>query len=166
MRKWNNIRKEDGSAIVEMAFSSIIVLAMLFGMFEAFFALYGYHYISYAAREGARYDAVRGADCSIDSSTMPDCPADQDNITAYIKGLNYPGINPNDITVTPSWHSTNLAVPTYPPAYTSCDQTPTDCNLPGMRVRITVTYAFPVPIPFLSSLTYKMSSTSSMTITQ
>ena len=166
MSKWKNLRKDEGSAMVETAFSSIIVLAMLFGMFEGFFALYGYHYTSYAAREGARYAAVRGSACSTDSSTMPDCPADQANLTAYIKGLNYPGINASDITVTPTWYSTNLNIPTYPPVYTTCNQTATGCNDPGMLVQVKVEYKIPVPIPFINTLTFDMSSTSSMTITQ
>lgn len=162
----SNVRKENGSALVETAFASIIVLALLFGMFEAFFALYGYHYISFAAREGARYAAVRGYYCSTDSSSLPNCPANQTNLVSYVKGLDYPGINANDITVTPTWYYTNVNVPTYPPVYTSCGQTATGCNLPGMLVQVQVTYAVPVPVPFLSTFTYNMTSTSTMTITQ
>src|SRR5579875_755818 len=167
MKNWRKIKQDGGSALVETAFASIIVLALLFGMFEAFFALYGYHYVSYAAREAARYAAVRGYYCSADSTTMPNCPANQTNLTAYVKGLDYPGINANDITVTPTWCYTNVNTPTFPPVYTTpCSSTPTGNNLPGMLVQVTVEYKIPVPIPFLSTLTYDMSSTSSMTITQ
>lgn len=166
MKNWSKIKKDDGSALVETAFASMIVLAMLFGMFEAFFALYGYHYVSYAAREGARYAAVRGYYCSADSTTMPNCPANQTNLTSYVQGLDYPGIVASDITVTPTWYYTNVLAPTFPPVYTSCGQTATGCNDAGMLVQVEVSYKIPVPIPFINTLTFNMSSTSSMTITQ
>ena len=46
---------------METAMSMIILLTFMFGVMEAGFALYSYHFISEAAREGTRYAIVRGA---------------------------------------------------------------------------------------------------------
>ena len=63
-RKRSSARDEEGSAIMETAMSSLILLTFLFGVFEAGFMVYSYHFISEAAREGARYAIVRGrAEC-------------------------------------------------------------------------------------------------------
>ena len=45
---------ETDEAILEIAISSSILFAMFFGVFQLSFASYTYHYVSDAAREGAR----------------------------------------------------------------------------------------------------------------
>src|SRR6202011_3533565 len=60
-RRDTKARSEEGSAIMETAMSSLILLTFMFGVMEAAFALYSYHFISEAAREGARYAIVRGS---------------------------------------------------------------------------------------------------------
>jgi Flp pilus assembly protein TadG len=151
-------RGEEGSAIMETAMSSIILLTFMFGVIEAGFALYSYHFISEAAREGTRYAIVRGslagtANCA--APGPPTCIAQSADIQTYVKGLGFPGINPGNMTVAPVWS-------VYPNS-TSCPATG-PCDSPGNLITITVTYSFPLTVPFIPAHTYTMSSTAAMII--
>lgn len=143
---------------METAMSSIILLTFMFGVIEAGFAVYSYHFISEAAREGTRYAIVRGslagtANCA--APGPPTCIAQSADIQTYVKGLGFPGINPGNMTVTPIWS-------VYPNS-TSCPATG-PCNSPGNLITITVTYSFPLAVPFIPAHTYAMSSTAAMII--
>lgn len=155
-------RDESGNAMVETALSAVILLGLIMGSMEMFMALYSYHYVSYAAREASRWAMVRGSACANDSTTMPNCGAVQADIQTYLQGINYPGINSNNITVTATWATPSAATPT---TWTACGPT-TPCNDPGDSVAVDVTYAFPLNLPFFKSTTLNMSSTSTMVITQ
>jgi Flp pilus assembly protein TadG len=149
-RRLGRTRNERGSYVLEMAFSLTILLALVFGVFEISEALYTYHILSDAAREGTRYAIVRGSACSV----ITPCPATAANIQSYLQGLGLPGINPNLMTVTTTWPSRGSA----------CTPSTNPCNNPGNLVQVTVTYRFPLSIPFVTASTVTMSSTSEMVI--
>lgn len=161
---------EEGQALVETALAAVVMIGVLLAMFEMLMAFYSYHYISYAAREGSRYAMVRGSDCSTDSTTMPNCGVTQTQLQTYIQGLNFPGIQTNNLTVTASWlTATTTTNPQGIPAtiWVACATgTPGTCNQPGNQVQVQVQYKFPLNLPFFSSTTLNMSSTSSMVISQ
>lgn len=151
-------RGEEGSVILETAMSSIILLTFLFGAIEAGFALYSYHFISEAAREGTRYAIVRGslagtANCA--APGPPTCIAQSADIQTYVKNIGFPGINPGNMTVAPVWS-----------AYANGSSCPATgpCNSPGNLITITVTYNFPLTVPFIPAHTYAMTSTAAMII--
>ena len=154
---WN----EEGSAIMETAMSSIILLTFMFGVMEAGFALYSYHFISEAAREGTRYAIVRGASAgsppgsSCASYSSSSCKASGADIQNYVKNIGFPGINPNNMTVIVA----NAGFPTGVTCTPSAS-----CNNPGNLVTVTVQYSFPLNVPFIPARTYTMSSTSAMII--
>lgn len=145
-------RREDGSSMVEMAISIILLLTLIFGVFEICLALYTYHFISDAAREGSRFAIVRGSACQ---SPGYECNATSAQIQTYVQSLGFPGINPSAMTVTTTWA---------PYANSTCITV--TCNDPGNQVKVTVNYQFPLSIPFIPSSTWSMSSTSSMVISQ
>lgn len=146
--------REQGASIVEMALSMLILLAILFGLIEMCLALYTYHFISDAAREGSRYAIVHGSACLNEGVS---CTVTTDQIQAYVQDLGFPGINPSDMTVTT----------TYAPYPAGGTCTPSAaCNNPGNLATVTVNYNFPLSIPFVSSTVIAMSSTSSMVISQ
>lgn len=149
---------ERGGAMVETAISASILLTAVLGLMQGFLALYGYHYVSYAAREASRYALVRGSSCHLDSATMPNCGVTSDELQTYIQGLGFPGIDSSKVTVTANWSAPTATTPT---SWASCT-----CNDPGDMVSVKVNYAFPFNIPFASSTTVNMSSTSSMVISQ
>lgn len=155
------IRSERGSALLEMAFSAIVLLSFMFGIIEIGLALYSYHFISEAAREGTRYAIVRGSTagsaCGATYASY-DCNASLANVQSYVQNLGYPGINSANMTVNPVWSAYA--------AGSTCPASPSPCNSPGNLVTVTVLYSFPLSIPFVPFSTIRMSSTSSMVISQ
>ena len=154
----NRSRKlsDEGSAILEMALSSMIFLTMIIGAFQICLALYTHNYISEVAREGARYAIVRGSGCT----SVTNCNATSAQIQTYVRGLAYGGTaSSTNMTVTTTWLSASSTTPT---TWTSCGAT--QCDDPGNAVRVTVTYALPLPLPFRAKTTWNMSSTSQMVI--
>jgi Flp pilus assembly protein TadG len=152
-RAWS----EEGSAIMETAMSSIILLTFMFGVIETGFAFYSYHFVSEAAREGSRYAIVRGSSagsaCSTYSSSA--CQASTSDIQTYVKNLGFPGIDPGQMTVT----VTNAGYP----AGVVCSPS-ASCNNPGNMVTVKVDYSFPLTVPFVPAHTYTLSSTAAMII--
>jgi Flp pilus assembly protein TadG len=148
---------EEGSAIMETAMSSIILLTFMFGVIETGFALYSYHFVSEAAREGSRYAMVRGSSagsaCANYSSSA--CQASTSDIQNYVKNLGFPGIDPGQMTVT----VTNAGYP----AGVVCSPS-ASCNNPGNMVTVKVDYSFPLTVPFVPAHTYTLSSTAAMII--
>jgi Flp pilus assembly protein TadG len=145
---------EEGSAIVEFAMAAILLLTVVFGVIAICFALYTYNVVSEAAREGTRYAIVRGSSCNSFASA---CPASQTDIQDYVQYLGFPGIDPNSMTVTANWSPTTAGLTCTPSA---------TCNNPGNQVQVTVTYQFPLVIPFVPSQTLSMSNSAQMVISQ
>jgi Flp pilus assembly protein TadG len=160
------VLREDGASVIEMAFASVVLLSMLFGIFAISFALYTYHYISDAAREGSRYAIVRGsASCANSSNLLTNCGATSTQIQTYVQDLGYPGIDAaNKMTVTSTWYTASSSGT--PPTTTWSLCSTGTCNAPGNIVKVQVTYAFPLGIPFYGSRALSMTSTSQMVISQ
>jgi Flp pilus assembly protein TadG len=148
---------ERGQATVEMALASMIMLSMFIGIIEMALALYTYDFISEAAREGARYAMVRGSSCT----SLTNCGATPAQIQTYLQGLALGGsASAQHMTVTTTWLTASTTIPT---TWTSCGAT--ECNAQGNAVKVTVSYAFPLTLPWLTKSTLNMSSTSQMVIT-
>ncbi|HZP24995.1 MAG TPA: TadE family protein [Terriglobales bacterium] len=137
------LRQQDhGSAIVEFAITSAVVLAVLFGIIDAGRALYAYNWTSNAARKGTRFMIVRGEFCVQDPMPLTGgCPATAQNLDDYIKntggnGLDTTGIDTNKITTTASCFAPAGA------------RQPPPCAAGGW-VRVNVTYTFNFITPFL-----------------
>ena len=145
---------ERGSTIVETALSLTILLTLSLGVMQMSLALYTYHFISDAAREGTRYAIVRGSSCSTNANFASACPAANTDVQTYVRGLGFPGINPSLLLVNTTWPTTG----------TTCTPSLTPCNNPGNLVKVVVTYQYPLSIPFLPARTLNMTSTSQMVI--
>ncbi len=137
-----------------MAFASVVLLTMLFGIIEMGLALYTYHYLSEAAREGTRFAIVRGSACTGFATA---CPASEQDIQAYIESLGFPGIDPSAMTVATSYSAYPAGGTCFPNA---------NCTNPGNMVQVTVNYQYPLSIPFIPSSILNMTSTSQMVISQ
>ncbi len=148
------LRGEEGGTLVEMALVSALTITMIIGIIETSLAVYTYHYISEAAREGARYAIVRGSYCT----SLDHCNVTADQVQTYVKGLGYPGIDSTNMTVTTTWYDASDSLPT---TWTVCGSV---CNDPGNAVNVNVTYNFPFMIPFVQKSTLALSSTSQMVI--
>jgi Flp pilus assembly protein TadG len=148
-------RSECGASLVEFALSVMVMLTFILGVMTMCMALYSYHFVAEAAREGARYAIVRGSGCTTYSGFTSNCPiSTAAPIQTYVRSLALPGINANNLTVAAVYS-----------AYPSGTCTPSAaCNNPGNQVQVTVTYQLPVTIPFVPARTLTMTSRSQMII--
>jgi Flp pilus assembly protein TadG len=147
-------RGERGQSIVETTLCMIILLTMLFGIIQAGLAVYSYHFIAEAAREGARYAIVRGSACT---SFVTACPATATDIQNYVKGLGFPGIDTRASAMTVT--ATCGALGSLAACSSSNDS-------PGNLVHVAITYKFPLAVPFVPAQTITMNTASQMVISQ
>jgi Flp pilus assembly protein TadG len=158
-------RDDRGASLVETAIAAFVVILLLFGVFDMSLAFYAYHYVSDAAREGSRWAIVRGSRSCIQTPNLSDCNATGSEITAYVKGLNYPGIDSSKMDVTAAWLCQGTVNGSTGDSWAACDEGTTQ-NAPGNQVQVSVTYHFPLNIPFWSQTTLNVGSTSAMVISQ
>jgi Flp pilus assembly protein TadG len=144
---------ERGSSSVEFALTAALLFSVVFGVIAISLALYSYNVVAEAAREATRYAIVRGSACN----SFADCKVTSAQLQTYVKGLAFPGINASNLTAAATWSAY--------PAGGNCAPS-ASCNNPGNQVKVTVSYQFPLAIPFATSRTLSMSSTGTMVISQ
>ena len=137
---------EAGSALVEFAIATVVILTLLFGIIDVGRALYAYDWVSDAARRGTRYGMVRGTSSCMGSPELPDCRASADQVTNYVMS-NAVGIDASQVTVTPQCWVTATVLYTQPP-----------CTAPN-TIKVTVRYKFAFISPFVP-LSWTMKSSS------
>ena len=155
------LRREEGISLVETAISCIILLAMLFGVFQTSILIYSYNVTSNTAREATRYTIVRGSTSCANTPNLSQCNATSAQIQTFVRGLGYPGVTSSNITATTTWY---MASATQPTTWTLC--TTGTCNAPGNLVKVRIQYPFPLNIPFVPVNTFTLTSTSKMVISQ
>lgn len=155
---------EEGASIVEMAIASAVIFSVLFGVIAFMLALYTYNFVADAAREGSRYAMVRGSRSCTNASGLTNCNIQADTLQTWVQNLSYPGINKNNLNVTTNWLTGTTAGTPPTTTWSTCGSG--TCNIPGNIVQVTVSYAFPLNIPFWRNDTLSISSTSEMVISQ
>ena len=139
------MRRERGTSMVELALVATAFLLLIFGIMDFGRALFTYHAVANAAREGSRWAMVRGSTC-----TVAGCPAAAADVQTYVQGRNGTLMTASDISVSTTYGGN-----------TGC---PAGNQNPGCLVTVTVTYPFHfAALPFAD---ISMSSTSKMYITQ
>jgi Flp pilus assembly protein TadG len=127
-----------GATMVEFALVAGVCFTLLFAVMEMASAVYSYHMVCTAAREGVRYAIVH-------SPTSAN-PATTDQIQDYAKTY-ASGLDTNQLTVTATF-------PADPRLVTKKD------------AQVVVTYNYPLNIPFINAVTLSLSSTSKMLVSQ
>lgn len=166
-------REERGSETAEFAITALILMVILTGGFQWIFAMYAYHFTSYAAQQGARFAEVRGytwsksqsTTCSTaapPSFTMPyDCTASSSDIQNYVQSLASPGIIASNVTV-------NTGSSYLWPGITP-DGTTSPCsahaNSQGCMVKVTVTYTTNF-VPLVRTSAFQITATAEKPILQ
>ena len=143
-RRTSLVRSDRGASLVEYAIVFVIFMTLILGIADFGRALYAYHFVSSAAREGARYAMVRG--CTPPTSAAGPCPtaADPISVQNYVKNVPL-GIDSSKLTVATTW------IPDHKP---------------GSTVSVQTTYTFNFVFPWVSNSTITMTSTSKMVIAQ
>lgn len=154
---------ERGTSLVEFAISVPVLFMLLLGFAQVCQAVYCSFCINETARDTARWASVRGANSCADAPGLSGCGASLDEIQAFAKSIDYPGINPSSLTVSTSWLQ---ASSTTPVSWSDCSSSQTICNAPGNAVKVVVTYPFALLIPYSVSSTLNFSSTSQLVVVQ
>lgn len=163
-----SLRDARGAMLIDFAFSILIVLAVMFGVMDFCRAMYSYHFISYAAQEGARFAMVRGGDWTNSCNTVAppaftmkySCAASTDgaDVQNYVRSIALPGIVTSDLT-------TSTSYPGLRPGCASSCSCPKGNNAAPCMVKVTVTYYFHFFMPFLpKSAAIKFGATSAKVI--
>jgi Flp pilus assembly protein TadG len=143
---------EAGSALVEFALATIVMLVVLFGIIDMGRAAFAYDWVSNTARTATRYAMVRGTSCSTllsGCNVGPPQGGYETDVRAYVNSQAI-GIDTSKVTVT-----ANCEPCTEP----SC---PLPCA-PSNQVVVHVKYVFSFVSP-LVPLTWDMNSESAMTV--
>jgi Flp pilus assembly protein TadG len=143
-RRRSLARDVDASALIEFVLTSSVLFTLLFCFMEVCLVFYSYDLISEAAREGTRYAMYRGASCP--SSSNPTCEVTATQVNTYVSGLVWPNLGGGTITPNTTYPNGNENV--------------------GSTVQVTVTYVFPIKMPFVPTHSITMASTSVMPILQ
>lgn len=124
--------------MAEFAWSATAFLLLMFGLMQMGLAVYNYNTACAAAREAVRYAIVH-------SPTSPN-PATTSQIQQV--AINYaPALNLTSSDISVSW--------------------PADPNLPSLKdARVAISYNYQLEIPFLSTVTLTLTSSSQMLVSQ
>lgn len=160
-------RDESGAELVEFAFASLILFALMFGIIDFSRAIYSYQFATYAAQEGARFAIVRGAvwKTACSTSAPPNftmkygCTASQTDVQNFVKNLTLPGMDRSKVTATTVWPG---ATPNCSSGCAAC----TTAASKGCMVKVKVTYQFAFILPFLPRNALSFSGTSEKVIQQ
>jgi Flp pilus assembly protein TadG len=125
---------EAGAALAEFALVALVFFILFFGIIEFSRAMFMYHHLAHAAREGSRYAIVHG------STSMS--PVDNNAVRDYVRSIT--PLDPNNLNVATTWQDGN--------------------NDPGSRVKVMVTYDFRFSIPVWFGTNIPLASTSEMVI--
>jgi Flp pilus assembly protein TadG len=146
---------------VEITLVIIVFITLLGGVLDFGRALYTYHYVSMAARDGARYAAVRGSLSTLCTGTAGGCPTDGSNVQTYIRN-NAILVDTGVLNVT-TYYGANITPAA--PTLLSCGSDAAT-NSPGCEVQVVVTYTFSFIFPFMSKNGLSMTGQSEMVISQ
>ncbi len=161
-------RDDAGAALLEWALSLSVFLALLLAAIELSLVYLAHSEVTDGAQQAARWASVRGSQSCTNMTGLSNCNATSTDIQSYVQGLGYPGLDPNQLSVTTQWLQ---ASPTTPTTWSTCSG---GCsNAPGNIVQVAVSYNVPTFFPFPTnftltkmSQTITVSSTASMVISQ
>lgn len=170
-------RGDEGSQLVEMCLSLLVLIALLMGTMEFSMAFLAYNEVTDAAREAARWAMVRGSTAHANTPGLTHYNASSDDIQTYVRSMNLPLLVSSNITVTATWlKATTTTVNNKSTTTWSACPPSTGCtNDPGNEVQVQVSYTLPVIVRFWSSTsnsfratrsTWAISNTATMVISQ
>ena len=147
--KWLRATREPerGQALVEFALISIVFFIFVFGMVDAGRAVWNYNTLAQATREGSRYAIVHGSDSADPSgpgSAYYTAPNTDTMVTQQVEKFGG-GLNTSQLTVQAQW--------------------PGGSNATGNDVTVTSQYQYQPIFNFLGIVSFTMTSSSTMEIT-
>ena len=136
------VRNSDGSVLIETAITTLIMMTCACIIMELSLAFYISGMISETAREGVRYAIVHGSTCA--TSTGASCTASGTSINTFTQSIGYPNAGGGALIASTTWPDTTGNCAT--------------SNAPGCRVKISISYTFPIHIPLVPSKSLALST--------
>ncbi len=121
------LARDEGSSLLELGISISLVCSFIFCFMEVCLAVYSQHLIAELAYEGTRYAMVHGASCPTTSN--PTCEATASQVNSYVSAITIPNLAGGTITPNTTYPDGNEAV--------------------NSRVKVSITYVFPITMPFV-----------------
>jgi len=121
---------------------------LIFCFMELCLVFYTRNVIAELAREGAHYASVHGASCP--TTANPTCEATYTQVNTFVSGIKLPNLGGGVINVSTGYASAG-----------SSNFTNTGCESVGCSVRVTVSYVFPIAMPFVPKANPNITMTSS-----
>jgi Flp pilus assembly protein TadG len=166
-------RDESGSALVEMAISTILLMTVFLGIMQLTMACYTYNDVTEIARETARWAIVRGSTCHTNTPNLDHCSTnagasatDIQNHAQSIATINWSQCTTTNPCVSVSWMTATQTTGGQQTTTTWASCSSGTCNLPGNMVTVTVTYPYTLNIPFVNRYSLNMTSTAQMPVSQ
>lgn len=164
----NGARKDEGSALVEMAVSTILVMTVFLGVFELCMAAWAYNGVNEVARECSRWAMVRGSMCSTYTPNQDHCGALASDIQDHAKAIapiNWSQCTTSKPCVTVSWMkaTTVSGKAQTTTTWASCS---TPCADPGNLVIVKINYPYAFNVPFVKTFKLTLGSQAQMVISQ
>jgi Flp pilus assembly protein TadG len=175
-------RSQEGSSLVEYAFILILFFSLIFGISGFGHALYVYHAVNNAAKEGTRWAAVNGYSCNDDSSCngtngMNSGAASSTDISTYVTTQLPASLDQTLVRVIPTWTAPSGSPDVCTKSVAKSDGSgnigPLN-NYPGCTVSVQVSYPYNFNFPLIPAITTRtapcasaglcLSSTSEMVI--
>ena len=169
---------ESGGALVEVAISTVALMSVFLGVFQLTMACYTYNAVCEAARECARWAAVRGSTCHTNTPNLDTCSAsgggassatatDIQNHAKTIAAIDWSSCTTQSPCVTTSWMTgTTTSGTTTSTTWSSCNSSSSTCNVPGNLVVVTISYPYAFNLPFIRNFSLNLTSTSQMVVAQ
>lgn len=163
----HGLRGEEGSSLVEMGLATVILMMLVLGVIQFSLLFFAYNEVSDAARMATRWAAVRGANsCANTNYELASCGASAADITNYVHGLGYPGLVASQINVTPCWLQQVTTPTSTVPISSWSTSTCGTSTVPGNEVQVTVSYAYPIFVPYWRAASITVKSTAAMVVAQ
>jgi len=141
---------------------AVVFLLLMLGIANFGGAIYAYSSVSNVALDAARWASVRGDTSGPPMAGAPacNCRGSAGDVYGFV-AADLSGLDSShgELTVTPSWCQTGS-----PPVCSSAATTP--YNSPGSTVTVVVQYNYTVAVPLMGSVTFPLTSTSQLVISQ
>lgn len=160
-RIFRKFRGDTGTSLIEFAITVPMLFMVLIGFIQMCMALYSNFCIAEAARDTARWAAVRGSTSCTNAPGLAGCNATAAQIQSYAQGTGYPGIIAGNMAVTTNWLKNSGSMPA---SWSKCSDD--ICNQPGNAVQVVIAYPFLFQIPYANPNTFTFTSTAQMVIGQ
>jgi Flp pilus assembly protein TadG len=139
-------RKEKGSTLIEFTLVGIPLLLIFISLIEMSLAMWSYHTLAYAVREGARYASTKGQGCTYTGNT---CSVTVANVAQQVTSAGI-GLIPAQLNLTlTSSAGTVSCAPVTACSSNTATWPPASANLPGASISISGSYPVQTSLVFM-----------------